>query len=376
MLPISGPFVKQDRAPASGPATFWREQQRYRQKRPYNLPLKYSIQTRISNVTQMGFNSYDAAGSFNSNIAPFTLQDSVSGDPYLSSFLLIRDRARNVALKKFNDKRGEKAALGVALGEAHQSIGMVAQRGLQIASAIRACLRFRFGEVAEILGVTRHPKWHKLSRSGKLKSEANAAASNWLEFSFGWKPLCSDMYTALDVLKAPINYQSPVRVSGKFNDTVTIGAVGPGQQYAKHTCKARCTIGAVLTVENPNMDLANRLGLTNPFMVVYELIPWSFVLNWLVNVEEYLGQFNQYLGVTVTSPFFSDSFVDDVVVAHQHWSGNPNFAISGTSYGASMMRSIGSLPSVRLGIRPVGRLSVGRALNAISLLVQIGAKVK
>lgn len=384
VAPVTGPFNKSQRIPDDAPYHLVSSRDIYRQKRPYNLPLPYDVSLIRTDVRQYtkGVNTsgrvyYSAGSNFNSLYLPFKLNHT-GGTSDIDKFFLIRDLAMNKALNAFNGMKGDKAAIGVALAEVHQSIGMITKRATQVGRFINALRKFRFGEAASIIGVTKDPKWLRLSKGNRLRSSAGSYASNWLEFSFGWKPLVSDMYTAMDVLRAPLNYNSPVKAGASYKDKVVATMTyGDGDKLVTtHNCKATCNLSAVLTVENPNQDLGNRLGLTNPFAIVYEIVPWSFVLNWAVNVEEYISQWNEYYGVRVSDPFYSYKFVDDMEAVAIHLPGNSDWQVRGKADSRSMIRKLGSFPGVRLGLRPAIKVPIQRAANAISLLVQNGLKVK
>ncbi len=62
-------------------------------------------------------------------------------------------------------------------------------------------------------------------------------------------------------------------------------------------------MGCEVTISNPNLYLANNLGLANPAIVVWELIPFSFVVDWFVTVGQFLENGSAWLGLTVTKPY-------------------------------------------------------------------------
>jgi hypothetical protein len=122
------------------------------------------------------------------------------------------------------------------------------------------------------------------------------------------------------------------------------------------------------------MDVAQRLGLTDPLPVLYEIIPWSFVANWIFNLDEFIGQYNGYHGVKVINPHFGTKIIDEYNMLLPHWSERPEFALIGNGRGESFRRQVGSLPTINLMLRPSVNMPWQRALNAISLLIQKGIK--
>lgn len=61
--------------------------------------------------------------------------------------------------------------------------------------------------------------------------------------------------------------------------------------------------GATFTLENKNLFLANRLGLVNPAAVAWELVPFSFVVDWFTNFGGYLDGFTDLVGLSYTDAY-------------------------------------------------------------------------
>jgi hypothetical protein len=57
-----------------------------------------------------------------------------------------------------------------------------------------------------------------------------------------------------------------------------------------------CLSGRVV-VTNPNLFLANRLGLLNLPGVAWDLIPWSFVVNMVTNAAQMINSVTDFIGV-------------------------------------------------------------------------------
>lgn len=70
---------------------------------------------------------------------------------------------------------------------------------------------------------------------------------------------------------------------------------------------ARVTLSASCLVSNPNLALANRLGVINPAVVAWDLVPWSFVVNMFVNVNELLSSLTDEVGYDVTDRTRTDT---------------------------------------------------------------------
>jgi hypothetical protein len=140
-----------------------------------------------------------------------------------------------------------------------------------------------------------------------------------------------------------------------------------------HKGKVRVRCGVEVQVDNPNLYLANKLGLTNPALIVYDAIPFSFVVNWFVTIEQFLSQMNMFAGVTVKNPWMSVKLTDACTTTEKYTA--PYYGESGDSTcktrGTSFVRTT-SLPTYAIARKPVILTSPTRALIAVSLLIVKG----
>ena len=58
-----------------------------------------------------------------------------------------------------------------------------------------------------------------------------------------------------------------------------------------------------MVITNPNLLLANRLGLVNPLSVAWELVPFSFVVDWFSGVGNVLDGYTDLLGLSVVDTY-------------------------------------------------------------------------
>jgi hypothetical protein len=392
VLPTTGPFKKTIVQPEIGVSTRWTEMISYRQKKPYDLQLPYSS---FTNRTISGFR--DATSNYDSFRNSWWLQ-AASGDPYESTWSQAVADARNAAVKRFNAKRGEMAQIGVALAEVRQTMDMVTKRVIQLASAANSLRKGRFYDVAKTLGLVRNSKpptklrtrkrllrWTKFPQTGKWypapkkitsssRRGSHSFSNLWLEYSFGWAPTVSDLQTAMKVLSAPLSYQDAFKARG--TSSVSINRYDDHPSHPGYTVrciskgKVSCEVGAVLSVQNPNQDLAHRLGLDNPWAVAYELVPFSFVLNWIINLEEFIGQFNTFFGSTLFRAYYTD-WCESNSQYELRSTSTGMVTSSGSHTSSSMIRTVGSLPAVQLGLRPVYHKSWRRAITQSALLVKL-----
>lgn len=191
--------------------------------------------------------------------------------------------------------RGGGASLGVTLASMGQSMEMISNRFLDVNNIMQVALRRR-----------RNVQPIRRNRGAR----ARMLADDVLEVQFGWKPFIDDIFNALNVMTS--NHSSPIRVgatkqiSNPYPDTVSTGEPSGRISW---TGKARIRVVATYTVTNPNLWLANRLGLVNPFQVAWDRVPWSWVVNMFVNTNQLIGSLTDEMGLERLSGSLTTSSV-------------------------------------------------------------------
>lgn len=273
------------------------------------------------------------------------------------------------------------------IAEGRKSLEMIAARAFQLRNLASSLRRGRLADAWAYMSANPNQSLRELvngrrrdSRfvSGKAREASMDEARRWrnlvkdissviLEFRYGWSPLMSDIKSACDVLSKPLPNSAIMARNGSSGTYTYMSGI---RVMVVHYTE-RVTIKGVIQVTNPNLDLANRLGMLNPASVAWELVPFSFVVDWFLPVGTFLDQLTDFVGITLS----------DSSITGQRTHANQAYPVSdwdGTSFVAgkdvrvfakSTVRSVGdSLPHPPLTL---GRgLSVGRAINAIALLGQ------
>lgn len=393
----TGPTYKWRTLPSTGVANWYRGQYVYKTAPPHVEIAPYSAFT----IKRL-FGTRSAASNFDSQWSSWWLQ-AASGDPYESWHNSYVTFARNLAVTRFNARKSEQAAAAVALAEVRSTVTMLTKRITQVAKAASALRKFRFRDAAEALGLVRNVKprrtrirktrlrWTKDPIDGKFypsrkitskeRRAAHAFASLWQEWSFGWAPTVQDISSAAKVLSEPLLYETLIKASGSYTpsykrETVVEDSVQKTTYENFVTARHSCRVQAILTAMNPNKDLARRLGLADLAGAALEVVPFSFVANWFVNLNEFASQFTQTYGLSVKAAFYTDYVkCSNKSFARVTWKvpgAPPDTYQQGPSFEAvSVRRIVGSLPSISLGIRPAYHLSFRRAITQSALLVTL-----
>lgn len=177
--------------------------------------------------------------------------------------------------------------LSVSLGELKDFVPMVADRLTKIAKAVRAIKRGDFATAARQFG-SKH-NGISVSKTGKFSGASLRVGdipSVWLEMQYGWLPSLNDIFEAAKAFetlsKGP--RKSLVTVSAKkfsvFNACTT-----PEHMEAM----VRQTYKRYITYEmTEELSAPRQLGLIDPRSLVWELLPWSFVVDWSLPIGDYL----------------------------------------------------------------------------------------
>lgn len=197
---------------------------------------------------------------------------------------------RETAYSRLMGKALPSAAMAVNMAQGAQSWAMIAMRSKQLLEAWSALRRGKLGLFARILALNPNDV-----RRRTLRKKLNAEGT-WLEFTFGWKPLIADVYNAVDVLQSEFP-TCPVRGSYQGNQ-VTVEKPNFYTTRTK-TRHLKVRLMADLRVTNPNLLLANQLGLLNPAAVAWDVIPFSFVVDWFLPVSRFIKTFNDQAGLVL-----------------------------------------------------------------------------
>lgn len=185
-------------------------------------------------------------------------------------------QARLKALAKLKD---QKVNLGVALAEARQTAELVGSAATDIANQIR---RFK----------DRHPKdWAKRDSWKKIPPR-------YLEMSYGWVPLLSDVDGACEELSNLVTgrrQQPQVTAVGSAHLSDLIVHEYGGRDFLR-TSQVQVKHSAYCSIvgKAPSWVLQeySRLGLTNPLTVLWEKVPYSFVADWFLPVGSWVDTFD------------------------------------------------------------------------------------
>lgn len=182
-----------------------------------------------------------------------------------------------------------KAELGAALGEAHRTADMLASGFSTLLTAYRNVRRGNLGRL--------------LSQRPTSAKMAKELANRRLEIVYGWLPLMSDIKGTYDVLRTTLKPAMLVHAKRRVNDSSVTDYSGVSGWKSSGKAKRSHSCELIAQLDIAAARQANQLGLTNPLSIAWELVPFSFIVDWGLPVGNVLAALSATRGLSFVSGF-------------------------------------------------------------------------
>jgi hypothetical protein len=309
------------------------------------------------------------------------------GDNFDASFLEAKLSAW-IQQKLIDRIKDQKVNVGVLAAEFHKTCGTVTDAATRIASALRQVKRGNVTGALAVLTGGRHGKGgtrsNPLNHRRKPRNHppnSGSVSRDWLALQYGWLPLLSDVNGAVEELARTMTYRPPgktVTVSGAMQDEKNILYESANnfptiKGVRKYDATARGTVEYEVLSQTAQF-IANT-GVLNPLSVAWELLPYSFVVDWFLPVGNYLNNLDYDLGLLFTKGWlnFKVKGTWHIGVVSGTYQGNTDArqTWSGGSYDAEVRSfrrtTLTSFPALTVP-QWKNPISLKHAANAIALL--------
>lgn len=303
---------------------------------------------------------------------------------YYASTTPWNERLYATAYTKFTDAaRQGSAEWGMNIIEARKSLNTFVNLSLSAAALVSSFVAANRNAVRWLAShrdstprsvAKKSARLQNRLRAAKVKSERvrlsneiwilDQVAAALLAYRYGIAPIMSDLAHTAQIMSSPYKDAVSLRKSAKSSWNGTDSAWDD-----KWTGTESVVLRATCSVSNPNLLLANRLGLINPAVWLWEAIPWSFVVDWWVGIGNFAQNFTALVGLSLSSAS---------VTRTRSWNGTWVLAAPEVTYvpkgnmlffGKRKVRTTGSLP-VPLSASYGTGLNIQRGQNALALIVQ------
>lgn len=309
------------------------------------------------------------------------------------------------AIQRFySNAKGLNSSLGVTIAEAPKTFRLIGDTAFKLANSFRALKKGRVIDAFKAIRYT-NPQLerrlaekyaHTVVRRGH--SASIFAANSWLEMQYGWKPLLSEVFNACHDLasrfeKRPddIRIAAGYKSAGSYKYVLNLSGTKPSPPRPKlYTFMSDGTISRQVgfvcyaQVIDPSLRTKANLGLTNPLSVAWELVPFSFVVDWFAPIGPYLDSLSATSGLTYVRGSKSSLQKSEIFgkingVTLVSASTSRFNVITGTS--STETRSVNFTRTIMNTFPPNSRIlrikslseafSVGHAKNGLALLRQV-----
>lgn len=189
----------------------------------------------------------------------------------------------------------KKASFGESIAESREALQMLTKSAVSLYQAYRAARRGNWSGVAKALKVRR-----------KDFTKRHTVSERWLEYQYGWKPLMNDIYDAHELIQKGFREKTQWACSVRnLKDSHTHRVDYGGGSTDETVSSAKFSMKVFYSVSDSTLSKLGQMGLINPLSVAWEVVPFSFVVDWFLPVGNFLEAITAPLGVTFIDGYAS-----------------------------------------------------------------------
>jgi hypothetical protein len=280
---------------------------------PDELPMNPFYYNQVMTVPPLGiYWRWDPPGwkrEYIGNLSTILAQHSWAEAIPANQLTAFDDFVINTSLK---DLKNSKINLGVVFAERKRTANMVLQTAKDLGAALLQVKRGDMKGAARTLGVAYRNVAAKKRTRGRVtpygqafrppkQKNATTVQDRWLELQYGWLPLLSDAYGGIAKLHEFADRPNITTLTTKktlrWNKTTKVnfeGILANRQDKGFYTRK----IVYYFSVSNQAYQDLASMGITNPLYVAWEVVPYSFVVDWFLPIGQFLDTLDATIGLT------------------------------------------------------------------------------
>lgn len=240
---------------------------------------EYRLGTRSADVKRPDYYTWHYEG-----VTPqhdqviWTPFDAGYGAPAIDHSIL--DRLENKVMVKL---AAVDVNAGAELGESRETLRMLADKALTAAAAFKAIKSKDMNGLKKALGIR--------DRKDFAGNVGEAIGKRRLEFEYGWKPLIMSTADLVDKFHKGLKRPQVLSARSVHKDSypVTLELANKNRVLSVSGSSDRLHICKIFaSPKGEYLDALGQLGVTNPLGVMWELMPYSFVIDWFIPVGDIL----------------------------------------------------------------------------------------
>lgn len=225
---------------------------------------------------------------------------------YGETIAQLKERAdKRAVIKLLNKAKDSKFNGAVAFAESKQTSRLIGDFAVTMAKVLK---NLRHGDLVSAgravgltIGKRAATRYRKRHKGVKSKDDIDQMlASGVLSIQYGVRPLISDVIGAAELFAQKVVFENLNRVKAssreEFDETVVFKS-GATTQTCTRKGFVEVTYASYFAKGSEIVHTLKQLGLTNPALVAWELLPWSFVIDWVFPFGNYLSSLDATLGL-------------------------------------------------------------------------------
>jgi hypothetical protein len=349
---------------------------------PYSMSLYRMNDGEYQSRTDSVTNGTPGWGIIYNTIAGIGLMD-VTPQPHYGSRV-------NPAIAKLAGKiNAANVNLGEDLSTANQTLRLFTNNVTRIGKAFQLLkqgyLKGSMKQLGKPLKEGSIEFYNELKKGGK--SGIVLAAEMWLELRYGWMPLVSDIHGSMKIfsqalVKSPVVYY--VHASSTVNDQgvvpLSFDSLANGYITGKkyYTVKSTTKFGLYYKVDDVIVNKLAQLGLTSPTLLAWELLPYSFIVDWFLPIGQALEAFSDFDGLVFVKGYktqITKTYISVVFNSDEYVQTAPGFSTRRRNTGNASEELVKFDRTILTDFpapnfpRPKNPLSYIHAANAVALLI-------
>lgn len=239
----------------------------------------------------------------NTNYPAYTITEG-----YLNGFLPPQNDIAQATIKARNNVADRIASFGESIAELMKTLSNLKDLASQVDKFITAALAKDFNAVADALGIPRRVRKHRRAVMRYNKLGIPTVSNAFLCWNFGLSPIVSDMVA----LAIAMGQGKPLRIVGKAlvpretgEQPVTIvrpGGLAHGgtgyKAYFRETRRSGTYVRLDYEINIEELRQLTSYGLLDAPATIWALVPYSFLVDFVLPVSEVLRSLTATHGLT------------------------------------------------------------------------------